>query len=232
MLEKNACVILTCSVFSFWWLANVPLFISNEVSVWFFFSFFCFSSYWQIFPLLLKSLCLCLLSPPSSVEQSWLSWMLYYHWQQPAVTALSWRYDQALWRRVAGQLLPCWAVCRRGPWRYHPLHPWGTCPLCCPLAFTCINDCSTTMPGWKIQILLQLKCKERVCACVCALVGNMAWGWNSVLLCVCITTSTSFHSSTRWMKDRNWYPLHSIDLILAALIHRNMHMGHVNKWVL
>lgn len=166
VLEKNARVVLICTgleSFSFWWrLANVPLFISNEVSVWFFFPLTD-----RFFPLLLKLSCLVFASclpPSSSVEQSWLSWMLYYHWQQPAVTALYWRCGQALLRRAGGRRLPCWAVCRRGPWRSHPLHLWRICLLCCPLASMSINDCSSTTPGWKIQMLLQLKCKRRVWA--------------------------------------------------------------------
>ena len=149
---------------SFWWLlANVPLFISNEVSFWCFF-FPCFFSHWQIFPLLLRSSCLFFAFPLplSSAEQSWRSWMLYFPWQQPAGKALSWRCDRALWRHVAGRRLLCWTGCRRGPWRCQPLHPWRTCPLCWPLAYTCSNDWSTTVAGWKIQMLLQLKCKERV----------------------------------------------------------------------
>ncbi len=60
MLEKKCMCnthMLSLESLSFWWLlANVPLFISNEVSFWCF--FLCFSSCWQIFSLLLRSSCL------------------------------------------------------------------------------------------------------------------------------------------------------------------------------
>lgn len=198
MLEKNACVILTCSVLNPCHSDDSSqmfhyLYLMRSLSDVFSLFFILLTDFPSVIEIILS--CLCLLSPLSSVEQSWLSWMLYYPWQQPAGTALSWRCDQALWRRAAGQRLPCWAVCRRGPWRYHPLHPWRTCLLCWPLAFMCSNDWSTTMPGWKIQILLQLKCKERACAYVCALVGIMAWEWNGILaaILVCKSIYISIH---------------------------------------
>lgn len=180
VFRKNACVILTCSILN-------PF--HSDDSLWVFHYLYLMRSLSDFplffllltdFPSVLKIIvsCLCLLSPLSSVKQSWLSWMRYYHWQRPAVTAPSWRCGQASWKHVAGQRLPCWAVCRRGPWRYHLLHPRRTFLHCCPPAFMCISGCSTTMPGWKIRVLLQPKCKERMCTCVCTSLGfgrGMKW---------------------------------------------------------
>lgn len=188
--------------------------MSNEVSFW------CVSSNWHISPQLQNILShLFPVSVFSSVEQSWASWMPYYRWQRPAGTALSWRCGPASWRDVAGQCFPCCPVCKAGPLRYRPLHLWGTCQLCWPLAFMCTNDWSTTMQGWKIQILLQPKCKERFYACVSGCVvecygTRFEWDIGCCALMYLLALQHSLyicpsqnHSGIQWIKYRNCYCL-------------------------